>query len=140
MKHVSAKFVRLLLSEDQKNNRLNVCYSSREQVGNDPQILSKVVTGDETCCYGFADVSEVNKKTLEVLNNISTEEFQKCFQQWEKRWQKCIGEKESTLKETRFVIVQNLINHKKKIIPVIFGSSLVSTTKVGMTVLGFYLQ
>jgi len=32
----------------------------------------------------FADVSEVKKKTLEVLKNISTEEFQKCFQQWEK--------------------------------------------------------
>jgi len=29
----------------------------------------------------FADVSEVKKKTLEVLNNIITEEFQKCFQQ-----------------------------------------------------------
>ena len=29
----------------------------------------------------FADVSEVKKKPLEVLNNISTEEFQKCFQQ-----------------------------------------------------------
>jgi len=27
----------------------------------------------------FADVSEVKKKTLEVLNNINTEEFQKCF-------------------------------------------------------------
>ena len=29
----------------------------------------------------FADVSKVKKKMLEVLNNISTEEFQKCFQQ-----------------------------------------------------------
>ena len=38
----------------------------------------------------FADISEVKKKTLEVLNNISTEEFQKCFQQWEKRWYKWI--------------------------------------------------
>jgi len=27
----------------------------------------------------FADVSKVKKKTLEVLKNISTEEFQKCF-------------------------------------------------------------
>jgi hypothetical protein len=27
----------------------------------------------------FADVSEVKKKTLDVLNNISTEEFQKGF-------------------------------------------------------------
>ena len=41
----------------------------------------------------FADVSEVKKKMLEVLNNISTEEFQKCFQQWEKHWYKCIESK-----------------------------------------------
>ena len=41
----------------------------------------------------FSDVIEVKKKTLEVLNNVSTEEFQKCFQQWEKRWYKCIESK-----------------------------------------------
>ena len=41
----------------------------------------------------FAYVSEVKKKTLKVLNNISTEEFQKCFQQWEKRCYKCIKSK-----------------------------------------------
>ena len=28
-------------------------YDLREQVGNDPQILSKVVTGDETWFYGY---------------------------------------------------------------------------------------
>jgi len=53
MKHVSAKFVLQLLTEDQKNNRLNICYYSREQAGNDPQILSKVVNGNETWCYGY---------------------------------------------------------------------------------------
>jgi len=41
----------------------------------------------------FADVSEVKKKMLEVLNNISTEEFQKCFQQREKCWHKCVESK-----------------------------------------------
>jgi len=41
----------------------------------------------------FADVSEVKKKTLGVLNNFRTEEFQKCFQQLEKRWYKCIKSK-----------------------------------------------
>jgi len=41
----------------------------------------------------FADVSEVKKKTLEVLNKISTEEFQKSFQQWEKLWHKYIESK-----------------------------------------------
>ena len=53
MKRVSAKFVPRLLIEDQKNNRLRLCYDLREQGGNDPQILSKVVTGDETWCYGY---------------------------------------------------------------------------------------
>jgi len=41
----------------------------------------------------FAYVSDVKKKTMEGLNNISTEEFQKCFQQWERRWYKCIESK-----------------------------------------------
>jgi len=44
MERVSAKFVPRLLGKDQKYNRLNVYYDLREQVGNDPQILSKVVT------------------------------------------------------------------------------------------------
>jgi len=51
-KRVSTKFVPWLLKEDQKNNCLNVCYDLREDDGNDPQILSKVVTRDETWCYG----------------------------------------------------------------------------------------
>jgi len=41
----------------------------------------------------FADVSEVKKKTLKALNNISTEELKKRFQQWEKCWYKCIESK-----------------------------------------------
>jgi len=53
MKRVSTKFIPHLLTEDQKNNRLNVCYNLREQAGNDPQILSKVVTRDETWYYGY---------------------------------------------------------------------------------------
>jgi len=40
-----------------------------------------------------ADVSEVKKKTLDFLNNISNEEFQKCFRQREKRCYKCIESK-----------------------------------------------
>ena len=53
MKRVSAKIVPRLLTEDKKrNNRLVVCYDLKEQVGNDPHILSRVVTGVETWCYG----------------------------------------------------------------------------------------
>ena len=39
MKHVSAKFVPRLLTEDQENSRLNVCYNLREQVGNPSSYL-----------------------------------------------------------------------------------------------------
>ena len=52
-KRVSTKFVPQLLTEDKKNKRLKVSYDLREQVGNDPQILSKVVTGEEIWCYSY---------------------------------------------------------------------------------------
>lgn len=84
MKRVSAKFVPWLLIENQKNNRLNVCYDLREQVGNDPQILSKVVTGDDTWCYGYdperkqalsqwkTPNSPKPKKARKVRSNVKT--------------------------------------------------------------------
>jgi len=53
----------------------------------------------------FADVSETKKKMLEVLNNISTEEFQKRFQQWENVGTSVSNKRESSLKVTRVVIV-----------------------------------
>jgi hypothetical protein len=37
-----------------------------------------------TVCHRVNSLYEVEMKTLEVLNNISTEEFQKHFQQCEK--------------------------------------------------------
>jgi len=61
---------------------LNVCYDLREQVGNDQQILSKVVTGDETWCYGYdpetkqassqwkTPNSPKPKKARQVLSNV----------------------------------------------------------------------
>ena len=47
----------------------------------------------------------------EVLSNISTEEFQKYLSSGKKVGTIVSSQKESTLKETRIVIVQNLINH-----------------------------
>ena len=52
----------------------------------------------------FADVSEVKKKTLEVLNNVSAEEFLKCFSSGKNVGTSVSSKKESTLKETRVVI------------------------------------
>ena len=38
MKCVSAKFVPRLVTENQKNNRLNICHDLSEKVGNDPKL------------------------------------------------------------------------------------------------------
>ena len=54
----------------------------------------------------FADVSEVKKKTLEVLNNISIENISRNVSSSEENVDTSVSsQKESTLKETKVVIV-----------------------------------
>jgi transposase len=38
----------------------------------------------------FQNVEEVREKTTEALKAIILQEFQNCFEQWKKRWDKCI--------------------------------------------------
>ena len=76
------KILSSVVDRGYKNNRLNVCYDFREQVGNDPQILSKVVTGDETwCCVYDPETKQASsqwktpnspkpKKASQVRSNI----------------------------------------------------------------------
>ena len=53
MRRVAAKFVPRLLTQDQKNTRLTLCQDLKNQIESDPYFLSKVVTGDESWCYGY---------------------------------------------------------------------------------------
>jgi hypothetical protein len=38
----------------------------------------------------FSDVDEVKENTLTALKSIPCQEFRNCFQQWKKRWDKCV--------------------------------------------------
>jgi hypothetical protein len=38
----------------------------------------------------FADFAEVQRESLAALGSISVEAFRQCFQQWERRWDRCI--------------------------------------------------
>ena len=38
----------------------------------------------------FQNVEEVREKTKEALKAITIQEFQSCFEQWKKGWDKCI--------------------------------------------------
>jgi histone-lysine N-methyltransferase SETMAR len=53
MRRVAAKFVPRLLTEDQRKSRLAVCQDLKRELENDPNFLSRVITGDESWCYGY---------------------------------------------------------------------------------------
>jgi hypothetical protein len=39
----------------------------------------------------FQDVTEIQEKSLAVLHAIPESQFQRCFQQWQKHWARCIN-------------------------------------------------
>jgi len=132
MKRVAAKFVPLLVSKDQTANRLDVCREMKDQLKTNPDFvqnhhifflfprMKRNLKGKR-----FQNVEEVREKTTEALKAITLQEFQNCFEQWKKRWDKCIDsqgeyfEGDYTLK-----MFKEIYDFKKNL--VIFGSPLVS--------------
>ncbi|PNF31807.1 hypothetical protein B7P43_G11369, partial [Cryptotermes secundus] len=53
MKRLEAKFVPRLLTPDLRDNRLAAYGASKEHLETDPDFFSKVITGDESWCYGY---------------------------------------------------------------------------------------
>jgi hypothetical protein len=53
MRWTAAKFMPRLLTDDQKQNELEISMKLKERVRNDPEFISKVITGDETWIYGY---------------------------------------------------------------------------------------
>jgi hypothetical protein len=39
----------------------------------------------------FNDVEEIQAESQAALNAVQKQEFQKCFQKWENRWNRCIA-------------------------------------------------
>ena len=79
-----AKFVPRLLTRDQKNTRLTLCQELKNHIESDPNFLSKVITGDESWCYGYdpetkqtsnqwkTPTSPRPKKARQVRSNVKT--------------------------------------------------------------------
>jgi len=53
MRRVAAKFVPRLLTEDQRQSHLAVCQDLKRELQNDPNFLSRVITGYESWCYVY---------------------------------------------------------------------------------------
>jgi len=84
MRHVAAKFVPSLLTEDQQKSWLTVCQDLKRELENDPNFLSRVITGDESWYYGYDPESKQAssqwkiprsprpKKIRQVRSNVKT--------------------------------------------------------------------
>ncbi|UYV78290.1 hypothetical protein LAZ67_16000864 [Cordylochernes scorpioides] len=53
MRRVAAKFVPKLLNCDQKQHRMNIANEMLDYVRDDPNLLQRVITGDEAWVYGY---------------------------------------------------------------------------------------
>jgi hypothetical protein len=53
MRQISAMFVPSLLTDKQKQQRVSVCLELLDEVRNDQNFLSRVITGDETWVYYY---------------------------------------------------------------------------------------
>jgi hypothetical protein len=53
MRRIFARFVPILLSDDQKALRVSVCRELKQQAREDPNFISNITTGDEAWLYGY---------------------------------------------------------------------------------------
>ena len=74
----------------------------------DPDLLKKVITGDESCICDYDIVTKVDmemkEKPKEKLLTIPKSALQKCFEDWKKRWHKCIISKGGYFEGDKIVI------------------------------------
>ena len=52
-RRIAAKFVLRLLNNDQRDHQVQVCTKLQKAVRNDPNILSRVITGDDSWLYNY---------------------------------------------------------------------------------------
>lgn len=61
MKRVAAKCIPRVVSDAYRAKRLRVCHELKEESEIDTDFLTKVITGDESWCYGYNP--EANKQS-----------------------------------------------------------------------------
>jgi len=84
MHHVSANSVPRILTADQKQQRVNVCTELCHLASDDETFLSRVITGDDCCVYGYdpetkqqssqwkSPTSSRPKKARQVKSNVTS--------------------------------------------------------------------
>ncbi|KAJ8953586.1 hypothetical protein NQ318_003008 [Aromia moschata] len=94
-----------LLTPEQKESRTNICADILNNIDTDPGLLDTATLKGTR----FESVEAVKAKATEVLNQLTEADFQRCFQQWKSRMERCRdrqgecieGEKVATVIEER---------------------------------------
>ena len=70
MRRISARFVPRLLSDNQKAHRVSVCRDLKQQARDDHNFISNVITGDETCVYGYGPETKQQSSKWNSPNSL----------------------------------------------------------------------
>jgi hypothetical protein len=62
---IAAMFVPRLLTNDQKQQRVNVCLELREKANEDPTFICRIITGDESWIYLYGYDPETKRQSLQ---------------------------------------------------------------------------
>jgi hypothetical protein len=69
MRRIAAKLVPRLLTNDQKQRRLNVCLELREKANEDPTFICRITTGDESWISGYDPETNNNRRSGRAHNH-----------------------------------------------------------------------
>ncbi|UYV84074.1 hypothetical protein LAZ67_X001101 [Cordylochernes scorpioides] len=73
MRRVAAKFVPKLLNCDQKQHHMNIANEMLDSVRDDPNLLQRVITGDEAWVYGYDVETKAPIISMEAAARTKTE-------------------------------------------------------------------
>ncbi|UYV75167.1 hypothetical protein LAZ67_12002719 [Cordylochernes scorpioides] len=121
VRRLNAVLVPKDLTFDQTNARKETASLNLEVTTDNPELLKRVITGDETWIYGFdsettlqsrfgplrllpflkaqkklkgrkfLSIEEIKVESKKAMKAIPKTDYQRCFADWKKRWLKCIA-------------------------------------------------
>jgi len=70
MRCITVRYVRRLLSEDQKTLHVSVCRELKQQARDDPNFISIIITGDETWVYEYDPETKQQSSQWKLPNSL----------------------------------------------------------------------
>jgi histone-lysine N-methyltransferase SETMAR len=78
MHRIAAKFVPRLLTDDQKQNRVDVSQELVDRANGNNNFLKKIITGDETWVYGYDVETKVQSSQRVSKSRRDQKKHAKC--------------------------------------------------------------